>query len=109
MRTVVLSLALIVLWTAVCAAGQIRGNIYVGKTPIAGKTVEIKTGKSLYTTKTAGDGSFKLNVREQGKCVLSLVSGEKKMSIAIDSRRETMTYELEIVRRDGIYTLIKRR
>jgi hypothetical protein len=109
-----MSLALFVVWTAVCAAGQVRGTIHVGRTPVAGRTVEITTGKNVYTTKTAKDGSFKLNVHEpfklnvheHGRCVLSLV-GKRRLSIAIDSRKQTMVYDLEVVKRNGKYTLIK--
>lgn len=111
MRTVVLSLALIVMWAAVCAAGQVRGTIHLGNRPVAGRRVEIKTGKSLYATTTAKNGFFKFTVREHGKCVLSLVGRGKnknRLSITIESRKETMIYGLEIVKRNRKYTLIKR-
>jgi hypothetical protein len=86
-------------------AGIIQGKIYAGNSTIgSGQQVEITNGKNTYTTKTAKDGSYKLNVRENGKCVLML-AGKKELSLVIDSRSRTMTYNLEIVRLKGKYSL----
>ena len=106
MKTILLSLMFVAVGAAWCAAGQIQGTIYTGKDTRLGGAyqVEITTGKNCYTTTTTKEGSYKLNVQEDGKCVLTL-AGKNELSVVIESQSRTMTYDLEIVKREGKYSL----
>jgi len=103
-------------------AGRIFGDIKLGGKPApAGLTVTITTAlppatpgakprlrpAPVLADSTATDkfGSYKLNVKEEGKCILTLVSERQSATLEVFSYREATRYDLVLEKRDGKLSL----
>ena len=104
-----IAVALLVL-PAVVDAGQIYGTIVLGGQGVKGAPIEIQCGKEAAVTgTTAADGSYRLNVSEQGQCTLTLPSYEGRPSAAVFSGPNPAAYNYELVKlADGKYELKRR-
>ena len=103
-----------------CAAGlwaQSTGGGIVGRVAdeegggLPGVTVEAKSPalQGVRTTTTAADGSYRINVSEQGQCTLTLPSYEGRPSAAVFSGPNPAAYNYELVKlSDGKYELKRR-
>jgi hypothetical protein len=103
-------------------AGRIFGDIKLdGKPAPAGLTVTIAPALPPATAgakprpkpapgladSTATDkfGSYKLNVKEEGKCVLTLVYEKQPATLEVFSYKEATRYDLVLEKRDGKLSL----
>jgi hypothetical protein len=94
-------------------AGRVFGDIKLGDKPLpAGGPVKIarvttEDGKSRTASvpadSTATDefGSYKLMVKEPGKCVLAIVYEKQTASLEVFSYKEATRYDLILERKDG--------
>lgn len=107
--TTCMAFALLVL-PAVVDAGQIYGTIVLGGQGVKGAVIEIQCGKEAAVTgTTAADGSYRINVSEQGQCTLTLPSYEGRPSAAVFSGPNPAAYNYELVKlSDGKYELKRR-
>ena len=101
--------ALLVL-PAVADAGQIYGTIILGGQGVKGAPIEIQCGKEAAVTgTTAADGSYRINVSQQGQCTLTLTSYEGRPSAAVFSGPNPAAFNYELVKlSDGKYELKRR-
>ena len=116
-----LPLALLVcLGASNASAGRIFGDIKMDGKPLpAGITLTLSVvppvrnpGAHLEPTPIVADttvtdefGSYKLTVKEEGKCILSLVYEKQTAGLAVFSYRDATRYDLILETRDGTLTL----
>ena len=95
---------------AIVDAGQIYGTIVLGGQGVKGAAIEIQCGKEAAVTgTTAADGSYRINVSQQGQCTLTLPSYEGRPSAAVFSGPNPAAYNYELVKlADGKYELKRR-
>jgi hypothetical protein len=103
-----LTLALLV--PAVADAGQIYGTIMFEGKGLKGAGIEIQCGKEeAVTGMTAADGSYRINVPQQGQCTLTLPSYEGRPSAPVFSGPNPAAYNYELAKlADGKYELKRR-
>lgn len=83
-------------------AGEIYGTIKEGGKPIkAGTKVEVKCAKGSYGAETDKLGSYRLFVPEQGKCTLSVKSGDVAPRMTVNSFEDSARYNLVLEKKDG--------
>ena len=88
-------MTIVLLFPIALHAGQIYGSVTEAGRGVANATIEIKCGNAPVTQgQTANDGSYRINVTEQGQCLLTL-SG---CSAAVFSYPDPSQYDFEIVR-----------
>lgn len=101
------------------SAGRIFGDIKMGGKPApAGITLTITLVPPLAprvdaeppptpadSTATDNFGSYKLTVKEEGKCILSLVYEKQTAALAVFSYRDATRYDLVIEKQDGTLSL----
>jgi hypothetical protein len=57
------------------------------------------------STVTDKYGSYKLRVKEEGKCILTLVSEKQTVTLEVFSYKDATRYDLILERRDGTLSL----
>jgi hypothetical protein len=101
-----LTIALLV--PAVVEAGQVYGTIVLSGKGVKTK-IEIKCGTDTTPGESAADGTYRLNVAQQGQCTLALPEYMGAPSSAIFSAPNPSAYNFELVQKpDGNYELKRR-
>jgi hypothetical protein len=105
-----LSLVLALFVPAVLYAGQIYGTIVSEGQAVKGASIEIKCGQEAPVTGSTGaDGSYRINVEQQGQCTLSLPSYEGRPTAVVFSGPNPALYNFELTKlADGKYELRRR-
>ena len=105
-----LSLALALLSPAVLDAGQIYGTIVSAGQAVKGTSVEIQCAKEEPVAgSTTADGSYRLNVPQQGQCTLALPAYQGRPTVTIFSGPNPTLYNFELTKlADGTYELRRR-
>jgi hypothetical protein len=104
-----LFLGFVLCFPAVVMAGQIYGSVTSAGSGLAGATIEINCGGAITTGVTARDGSYRVNVTQQGQCTLTLSNYQGPPSAVVFSYPNPSRYDFELVKRqDGSYELRKR-
>jgi hypothetical protein len=102
---IAVTLALLV--PAVADAGQIYGTIVLGGKGVKTK-IEIKCGDDATAGESAADGSYRVNVTQQGQCTMALPE-YKGASSAIFSGPNPTAYNFELAQKpDSSYELKRR-
>jgi len=97
LATTCVAIALLV--PAVLYAGQIYGTIVMEGQGVKSAALEIQCGKDdPVKGTTAADGSYRVNVTQQGQCTLTLPSYEGRPSAAIFSGPNPTAYNYELVK-----------
>jgi hypothetical protein len=113
-RVLCTSLVLGLLLASPAWAGRIFGDITMGGKPVPeGLQVSItqpladkdSTAAGADTTKTDKFGSYKLNVKTEGKCLLTLVYEKQPVQLAVFSYKVATRYDLILEKVDGKLTL----
>jgi hypothetical protein len=96
--------------SAVLSAGQIYGTIVADNQPVKDTDVEIKCGEeAALKGKTAADGAYRINVPQQGQCVLTLPTYEGKPSATVFSTPNPALYNFAVVKNaEGKFELKRR-
>jgi hypothetical protein len=103
-----LYLSIVLLPTAL-HAGQVYGSVTSAGSGVAKTGVEINCGGATTNGTTAGDGSFRINVPQQGQCLLTLPTYPGRPSAVVFSYPNPSQYDFELARRpDGNYELRRR-
>ena len=114
MRVVVSVLLLLLLAAPEALAGRIFGDIKLDGKPLpAGVHVRItqplaaeaKTAAVADTTLTDKFGSYKLNVKTEGKCILTVVYEKQPVELTVFSYKEATRYDLILEKKDGKLSL----
>lgn len=121
LRVIRVSLALLVCLAATNAfAGRIFGDIKMGGKPVAaGLKLSIALAPPatapaaavpavIDTTRTDKFGSYKLSVKEEGKCILTLMYEKQPVSLEVFSYKEPTRYDLTLEKKDGQLSLRRR-
>lgn len=108
--TRVLWLVLALLVPAIADAGQVYGTIVSEGQGLKSVAIEVQCGKEAAVSgMTAADGSYRINVPQQGQCMLALPSYEGKPSAAIFSGPNPSLYNFELVKLAGGKFELRRR
>ncbi len=101
---------LAVLWPGAALASQVYGTIVFEGQGLKSAALEIQCGKeAAITGTTAADGSYRLNVPQQGQCTLTLPSYEGRPSASIFSGPNPAAYNYELAKLgNGKYELKRR-
>src|SRR5204863_9446754 len=84
---------------AVLCAGQIYGTVTSGGRAVAKKNISITCGKAQPLPGiTLADGSFRINVSQQGQCILTLPDYPHNPSIAVFSNPYPALFNLDLIR-----------
>ena len=104
-----LCLGIVLLFPAVLYAGQIYGNVTSAGRGVPQAGVEVNCEGIITKGVTAGDGSYRINVPQQGQCKLTLSGYTGAPSAVVFSYPNPSQYDFELVRHgDGNYELRKR-
>src|SRR5512145_1547538 len=102
MRKVYLGVLCIAISCTTAVAGEIYGTVKEGGKPVqAGTKVEVKCAKGSYSAETDKLGSYRVFVPEQGKCTLSVISGDVAPQTTVNSFEDSARYNLVLDKKDG--------
>ena len=102
MRTLFLTMLCLAIACTTALAGEFYGTIKEGGKPIKAATkVEVKCAKGSYSAETDKLGSYRLFVPEQGKCALSVKSGDVAAQMTVTSFEDSTRYNLVLEKKDG--------
>ena len=102
MRKVFLAMLCLAISYTTALGGEFYGTIKEGGKPVKAATkVEVKCAKGSYSAETDKLGSYRLFVPEQGKCVLSVKSGDAAPQMTVHSFEDTARYNLFLEKKDG--------
>lgn len=98
---------------AVCAgeayAGQIYGSITLSGKGVGAAAIEITCGQAVTKGTTNPDGSYRINVPQEGQCTLTLTGYAGRPSDVIFSKPNQAAYSYALNRRpDGNFELQRR-
>ena len=106
MKSVVMAAFLVVLSAVPALAGEIFGTLSEGTKPVdAGVKVEISIAGKSYAGETDKFGSFRLIVKEKGKCTLTVRYKDQSPSFQLVSYDKAARYDLVLEAKDGKYSL----
>jgi len=88
-------------------AGQVYGSIVMDGKGVGGANIEIQCGDAQTTGTTGADGSYRINVPQQGQCTLSLPS-HGKASAMIFSGPNPSAFNFELVKAGDKFELKRR-
>ena len=102
MRKVFLAMLCLAISYTTALGGELYGTIKEGGKPIKAATkIEVKCAKGSYTTETDKLGSYRVFVPEQGKCALSVKSGDVAPQMTVHSFEDSTRYNLVLEKKDG--------
>ena len=102
MRTLFLATLCLAILCTTAPAGEFYGTIKEGGKPVnAGTKVEVKCAKGSYGAETDKLGSYRVFVPEQGKCTLSVKSGDVAPQMTVTSFEDSARYNLVLEKKDG--------
>ncbi len=92
------SLGMAVLALLFCAscvlAGELYGTITDGTKPVgAGVKVDVKASGTVYTAETDKFGSYRIFVKEKGKCILTVYLKEHTAAVELFSYDKSTRYD----------------
>lgn len=103
--TVVVLLALLLSASPVLA-GEVFGTITDGSKPVAaGVKVEIAVSGKVYSAETDKFGSYRIIVKEKGKCTLTVHIREQSPSVELFSYDRSTRYDWVLQTKDGKLSL----
>jgi len=102
MKKSILTMLCLAIACTTALAGEFYGTIKEGGKPIkAAAKFEVKCAKGSYSAETDKLGSYRLFVPEQGKCALSVKSGDAAPQMTVHSFEDSTRYNLVLEKKDG--------
>jgi hypothetical protein len=99
----------VLVMTPVALAGNIYGTISDGAKPLPqGVKIEVTCGANKYEGTTDASGAYKMFVKDQGRCVLTLAYQGQSPSLAINSYEGSVQYDL-VLEKQGTQFALKRK
>ena len=87
-------------------AGELFGTISDGNKLVGEKVkVEVTAGGNTYTAETDKFGSYRMFVKEKGKCTLTVHYKDQAPTFSVASFDKSTRYDLVLTQKDGKYTL----
>ena len=94
---------------ALLSAGQIYGSVTSDGRAVPRAGITVNCGGAVTSGATAADGSFRMNVPQQGRCRFGLSGYQGGPSADVFSYPNPTQYDFDLVRRpDGNYELRRR-
>ena len=107
-----IAFSLVVALVSPAAAGRIFGDITLdGKTAPEGLKIKVTqpgTTATADTTVTDKFGSYKLMVKTDGKCTLTVLHEKQALELAVFSNKVATRYDLVLEKKDG-KTILRRK
>jgi hypothetical protein len=102
-----ISLYVVLIVCPVCLyAGPIFGSIFFNNAALRGASIQISCGGSVVASgSTLDDGSYRINVPNEGRCTLSVTSNNIQASADVVSSSSASRFNFVVVRRNGGYEL----
>ncbi len=96
----------LLLIAARASAGEVYGTISEGGKPVpAGVKLDIIVSGKTYPAETDKFGSYRVVVKEKGKCTLTVHLREQSPSVALFSYDRSTRYDWNLETKDGKLTL----
>lgn len=96
----------LLLFVSPMVAGEVYGTITDGRKPVAaGVKVEIAASGKVYTTETDKFGSYRIVVKEKGRCTLTVHVNEQSPSFNLFSYDKSTRYDWILEIKDGKLSL----
>ena len=106
MKTITMLFLFIMLISTFTFSGEIYGSLKEGESSVGrGIRIEITSPRETYATETEEDGSYRLFIREEGKCTLKVHYEGQAPKIKIYSYEDSVRYDLVLEEKDGEYVL----
>src|SRR5262245_44437135 len=104
---IALTLVILMLaFTVLAIAGNVYGSITENGKPVPqGVKLEVMCGANKYNAETDANGSYKLFVKDQGKCKLTVAYQNQSASMDINSFEGAVQYDLILEKQGAAYTL----
>ena len=103
-RLVYFCIGLALLGPTAARAGQVYGSISFGGRPVARADIEINCGGARTSGATAPDGSYRINVAQQGQCTLTLTQYPGASAVVFSYPNPSL-YNFELVQTGNSYAL----
>jgi hypothetical protein len=99
----------ILLFPCALFAGQIYGSVTSAGHGVARANIEINCNNAVASGTTSSDGSYRINVPQQGQCTLTLIDYPGRPSAVVFSYPDPSQYDFELVAGpSGTYQLRRR-
>jgi hypothetical protein len=109
MKTTVSVLLALLLFASRMTAGELYGTITDGGKHIAsGVKVEIAASGKVYPTETDKFGSYRVFVKEKGKCTMTLHFRDQSPTVGLVSYDNSTRYDWILETKDGKLSLRRR-
>ena len=97
-------------FSSLAYAGLIVGSVSSGGKALSSANIQIKCGGAVTSGSTVSDGSFRLNVPQQGQCTLTLAGyAGAPSAVVFSTPNPSRPYDFELVQLpNGNYVLRKR-
>jgi len=96
----------LLLSTSSALAGELFGTILEGGKPVGEKVkVEVAAGGNTYSAETDKFGSYRIFVKEKGKCELKVHYKDQTPAFSVASFEKSTRYDFVLTQKDGKYTL----
>ena len=105
MKKIMILLIIIICFPTFTFAGEIYGNIKIGRNPIGkGAKLEIKSDRvTPYVDYTDKYSSYSIYVKETGQCKLTVYYRDHSPSIIVYSYQGSVRYNLILIQSKGKY------
>jgi hypothetical protein len=109
MKTTVSVLLFLLLCAPRVTAGELYGTITDGNKPIAsGVKIEFAASGNIYSTETDKFGSYRVFVKEKGKCTFTLHVRDQSPTVGLVSYDNSTRYDWIMETKDGRLSLRRR-
>jgi hypothetical protein len=106
MKSILIVLFAVLLPASRVAAGEVYGTITDGGKPVpAGVKVEIGASGHVYAAETDKFGSYRIYVKEKGKCTLTVRTRDQAPVIDLYSYDKSTRYDWVLETKDGKLSL----
>ena len=106
MNRLAIAAVLILTMTSAAVAGNVYGSITEGGKPVPqGVKIEVTCGANKYSAETDAAGSYKLFIKDQGKCALHVAYQGQTPSFEINSYEGSVQYDLVLEKQGAQYKL----
>ena len=109
MREVLYCVVMAGLLAEAVLAGQIYGSVTEGGRGVTVAGIEIDCAGAVTRGTTASDGSYRLNVPQQGRCMFTVTIQQQRGSVVVFSYPNPSQYDFEVRRRPNGSLELKRR
>ena len=106
MNRLAIAAVLILAVTSAAVAGNVYGSISEGGKPVAqGVKIEVTCGANKYSAETDASGTYKVFVKDQGKCAFHVAYQGQNPTFEINSFEGSVQYDLVLEKQGAQYTL----